>query len=296
MTFLQYSVDALSLGSTYALGGLGIALLFGLMRLVNFAHGQIIVMGAYAVWFLRADWSQSWPIVVLGVAATVVATALIMERLAFRPLRHASPAILLASSFAVAILVQNLMIVIIGDDFRSVSAPSAFRGSYALGSLRVARVSVFTLIIGVAIMVALAALLKKTPIGIQMLAAAEDFKMAQMLGVRANRVIAMAFAVSGLLAGAMAFIIVSQQGLISIRMGLSPLLIAFVATVLGGIGSLNGAVIGGMLLGIFTTVLQVTLPVFLAPFRDAFLYSAVIGLLLIRPQGLLGTQLREGRT
>jgi branched-chain amino acid transport system permease protein len=296
VTFLQYAVDALSLGSTYALGGLGIALLFGLMRLVNFAHGQIIVIGAYAVWFLRTDWHQLWPIVIFGLAVSVVATALIMERLAFRSLRHASPAILLASSFAVAILVQNLMIVIIGDDFRSVAAPASFGGSFTLGDLRVARVSVFTLIIGVTMMVCLAAVLKKTSIGIQMLAAAEDFKMAQMLGVRANGVIAVAFAVSGLLAGAMSFIIVTQQGLISIRMGLSPLLIAFVATVLGGIGSLTGAAVGGMLLGILTTALQVMLPVSLAPFRDAFLYSAVIALLLVRPQGLLGTQMREGRT
>jgi branched-chain amino acid transport system permease protein len=296
MKTLQYTVDALSLGSTYALGALGIALLFSLMRLVNFAHAQIIVIGAYAIWFLRTDWHQSWPVTVLGLAVSVVVVALIMERAAFRPLRNASPPILLASSFAVAVLVQNLMIVTIGDDFRSVTAPKSFEGSFTIGDLRMARVSVFALIIGITMMAGLAAFLKKTPIGTQMLAAAEDFKMAQMLGVRANEVIAVAFALSGLLAGAMSFIIVSQQGLISIRMGLSPLLVAFVATVIGGIGSLSGAALGGMLLGIVTTILQVTLPVSLAPFRDAFLYSFVIAILLVRPQGLLGAQLREGRT
>ena len=295
MKGIQYGVDALSLGGTYALAALGITLLFGLMRLVNFAHGQVIVAGAYAVWFLRTDWNLAWPIVILGLAVTVVVVALTMERVAFRPLRHASPPILLASSFAVSIVTQNLMIVVIGDDFRSVTPPALFTGSISLGSLSISRVSLLTLVVSLVIMGSLALFLRRTRIGIQMLAAAEDFNMARMLGIPANRVIAAAFAVSGLLAGALSFIMVTQQGLISIRMGLPPLLVAFVATVIGGIGSLSGAVIGGMILGILTTFLQVTLPLSLAPFRDAFLYGVVIAILLIRPQGIVGAQRREGR-
>ncbi|MPZ68007.1 MAG: branched-chain amino acid ABC transporter permease [Actinobacteria bacterium] len=295
MRFVQYVLDALSLGSTFALAALGIALVFSLMRLINFAHGEIIVASAYALWYLRSEWELHWFLATIGTVSVGIAVALIMERLAFRPLRHAGPTMLLASSFAVSVTVQNFLILSIGDDFRSVASPSFITGTVTWGSLRLPKVSILALVVSVLFMTGLALFLRRTRLGQQMLASAEDFDMARLLGVRANGVIAAAFAISGLLAAVLALILVAQQGLIHIRMGLPPLLIAFVATVIGGIGSLPGAVAGGLILGGVVTALQVALPIGLLPFRDAFTYSIVIVILLVKPEGLFGSRTRESR-
>jgi branched-chain amino acid transport system permease protein len=289
---IQHGIDALSLGGIYALAALGIALVFGLMQLINFAHDQILVVGAYAIWFLRVGWGLNWFVVALGLVGSVVLLAVVMERVAFRPLRGASQPVLLASSFALSILLLNLLELFIGNNFRSVAAPQQLIGTIRVGELAISRLALITLGMSALIILCLAVFLKRTSIGVQMLAASEDFEMARMLGVRANRVIATAFAISGLLGGALSFILVVQQGVIHIRMGLPLLLIGFIAVVIGGMGSLSGAVVGGVVLGVTTTVLQVALPPDLVRFRDAFLYVIVIFILLLRPQGIMGSQVR----
>jgi branched-chain amino acid transport system permease protein len=281
---IQHVIDAISLGSLYALLALGIALIFGIMRLLNFAHGMLIVIGAYALSIF--DGIPAAPQILLALLAAMVA-AIALELVAFRPLRRADPAVLLVSSFAVALFLQNLAIVIFGGQAKGVPLPDLFTENLSIAGLRIPVLSIITIIVAAVTLGALALFLNRTPIGIQMRAAAESFSTARLLGVKANSVIQVAFAISGLLAGLAAVLIVARGGTVTPEMGTAPVLIGFVAVIIGGLGSLKGAVYGGFLLGALTVVLQVVLPVSLEPFRDAFVFGVVLLVLTIRPQGLV---------
>ena len=284
MVFLQHVVDALTLGSSYALYALGIALIFGIMGLINFAHGELIMVGAFTIVLVGRP---AWPVVVLAAIGISVVVALAMERVAFRPLRGAQPATLLIASFAVSYLLQNLAILIEGSAPKGTNVSSWLAQSFSAGKLTITHLAVITVAVTFALLVGLGLFLQRTRVGVQMRASAEDFRMARILGVRANTVIATAFAISGLLAGIGAYLLVAQTGEVSFSMGSQPVLYAFVATVLGGMGSLRGAVLGGYVLGAVTVSLQATLPGSLAAYRDAFAFGAVIVMLLFRPQGLI---------
>lgn len=280
---LQNVVDALSLGALYAVTALGIGVIFGIMRLVNFAHGELIMLSAYTVAMLYAA-----PLVVAIAAALVVAagTALLMERLAFRPIRRAPPATLMVTSFALSYTLQNVAVVVMGAHAKTVALPGLGTGAISLGGVRVGRLPVVTLVVALLLLVLLGVFLRKTSLGLQMRAAAEDFEMATLVGVRANSVIAVAFVLSGLLAGVVAVLLLAQTGTVNPVFGVAPLLVGVVAIVVGGIGSLPGAVVGGFLLGALTVGLQVVLPLSMRPFRDAITFGSVILILLLRPQGL----------
>jgi branched-chain amino acid transport system permease protein len=288
-TFIQDVVDAVSLGSLYALIALGIALIFGVMRLINFAHGELIMLAAYSALFFEG---YGWLLLVLGPLAVGVIAALLMDRLAFRPVRAASPATLLITSFTLSYLIQNAMTSIFSSTTRSVGLPKVVIETISIGNVEIPKLSVITILAAALLLGAVATFLKKARMGIYMRAAAEDFLMARLLGVRANTVIAAAFAVSGLLAGVVGLIFVSQTGAVTPTLGVSLALIGFVATVVGGMGSMSAAAAGGFILGVITVALQDSLPLNLRPYRDAFLFAAVIVILLVRPQGLL---VREGQ-
>jgi branched-chain amino acid transport system permease protein len=280
---VQLVIDGLTAGSFYALFALGIALIFGIMQLVNFAHGELIMVGAYAV-YLTQSWS--WPLMLIVSIAVVVALALLMERIAFRPVRGANPATLLITSFAVSFLLQNLAQMVFTTLPKSADVSPLFRRSLTVGGLTVGWLSVVTIAGTAVLLVGLALFLRRTATGVQMRAAAEDFGMARLCGVHSNRVIATAFGIGGLLAGVGAVLLVGQTGSVSITMGLAPVLFGFTAAAIGGLGSLPGAVVGGYLLGAATTVLQQVLPYGLAGYRDAFLFAGVFGLMCLRPGGL----------
>jgi len=281
---IEYVIDGLSLGSLYALFALGIGLLFGIMRLINFAHGELMMIGAYGLLFIT---SPPWPIRVLLVVGLTVFAALVMERVAFRPARGADPDTLLITSFAVSFLLQNLAILIFGALPRGATIWPFLTRSVHVGSYTIPNIDLVTVGVTTALLAGVGAFLGRTRIGVQMRASAENFTMARLLGVRANTVIATAFALSGLLAGAASIILVQQTGLISPTIGVTPVLAAFVATILGGLGSLTGAVIGGYFLGGVTVALQATLPFAFRSYRDAFVFGAVLLVLVLRPQGLL---------
>jgi branched-chain amino acid transport system permease protein len=281
---LQHVIDAITFGSQYALYALGIALIFGIMGLINFAHGELIMVGAYTIVLIG---HPSWPVVIFGTVVVSVVFALAMERVAFRPLRGASPATLLIASFAVSYLLQNLAILIEQSAPKGTSVSPWLSQSFDVGSLSIPKLDVVTVGVTVALLTLLGFFLARTRIGVQMRAAAEDFRMARILGVKANTVIATAFAISGLLAGIGAYLLVAQTGEVSPGMGSNPVLYAFVATVLGGMGSLRGAVLGGYVFGAIFEALQAYLPTSLASYRDAFAFAAVIVVLLLRPQGLI---------
>ena len=281
---VQHLVDAISLGSLYALAVLGIALILGVMKLINFAHGDLIMVGGYSMAALSP---YPWPFLILGTLATTTLLALVMERTAFRPVRGASAATLLITSFTVSYLLQNIISATLTSDARPVLMPMFVLELFEIGDVRIQKLGIVTVAVTVILAAALACGLKWTSIGLHMRSAAEDFRMARLLGVRANRVIAASFAISGFLAGTVSLIFMSQIGAVVPTTGISITLVAFVGTVVGGMGNLTAATAGGFLLGVMTVVLQVALPVHLSPFRDAFVFTLVITILLMRPQGLL---------
>jgi branched-chain amino acid transport system permease protein len=281
---LEYLVSALSGGGIYALLTIGLALLFSVMGLMNFAYGELIMTGGFAMYLLR---DLPWPLMVLGVIAAVVAIALVTERLAFRPLRGASPLTLLIAAFAVSVMLQNAARMTVGPRAKGVEPYPWLDETVSLGGVDVQVLDLVTIVAALVCIGALVMLLRRTRLGVQLRAAAEDFEMASLLGVKSNRVIAAAFAITGVLAAVAALMLVMKQGSVSVTIGSVPLLIAFVGAVVGGMGSLQGAALGGFLLGATTAVLDAALPDDLAPFRDAFVFGLVIVMLATRPQGLV---------
>jgi branched-chain amino acid transport system permease protein len=288
---VQIVVDAISVGSLYALTALGIGLIFGVMRLINFAHGELITLAAYT---LLALYGMPVPVMIFGAVAVAVLLALLTERAAFRPLRNADPTTLLISSFAVSFFLQKLLILVVGSRLKGLDFLPALGRQTELFGVRLQLLQIVTILVGIVLLIALTWFLKATRLGLHMRAAAEDFRMARVLGVRANNVIAVAFALSGVLAAAVSCLIVVQTGVVQPRMGLQLVIIAFVGTVIGGLGSLPGAALGGFLVGAGSTLLQALLPPDLRAFREAFVFVAVVAILLFRPQGLIPARgLRE---
>jgi branched-chain amino acid transport system permease protein len=299
---LQILIDAVSVGSLYALAALGVGLVFGVLRLVNFAFGDFITVGSYALIVPSAsitaimfigDWP--WPLLVIGSAIIVMVVALICDFLVFRPLRQASPAVLMIASFGLSYVIQNAIIIIYNARPKAVGIWSGLAEAISIGDLRVPGLQVVTIVVALGLLAALVLFLKKSRFGVQMRAAAEDFQMARMLGVQANTVIGTAFVISAFLAAIVSLLFLCQVGVVSFHMGTQLMLIAFIATVIGGMGSLVGAVVGGYAIGIGGTLLQVMLPENLRYFRDAFVFGAVIIILLARPQGLVVTRAARER-
>ena len=292
--FIQNLIDAVALGSIYALVALGVGLLFGILRLINFAHGDYITIGAYALIvpsadvtarLLIGDWP--WPVLIPTICLIVVIAALLTDAAVFRPLRRATSPTLMIASFAVSYIIQNGVLMAYGSRPKSVDLWSGANSQVFIGDLRVPMLQLITLAVTLVLMIAVTLFLRRTSYGIQMRAAAEDFRMAQYLGVRGNVVIGIAFAVSGILAGVVSLLYTTQSGSLSHMMGVPLALFAFVAVVVGGMGSLVGAVVGGFVIGITVTMLQAYLPPDLRAFRDAFAFAFVILVLLVRPAGLV---------
>lgn len=287
ITAISYLIDAISLGSLDALIALGIGVVFGLMGLVNFAYGDIITLGAYTLVGTIAALSFPFAAGILVLVVVTVAIALVMERVAFRPVREADPTTMLITSFALSYTLQNLEILVLGARAKFVALPPFFSSFTTLGPLQIPNLSLFVIGMTAVLLLGLRFFLKRTSLGVQMSAAAADFAMARLLGVRANRVIAIAFGISGLFAAAASFALVAQLGQVNPTLSVLPVLIGFAGVIIGGLGSLAGATLGGFALGFLTTILQAVLPASLSPFRDAVLFTLVIGFLLVRPQGLL---------
>jgi branched-chain amino acid transport system permease protein len=291
---IQIVIDALSLASMYTLVALGIGLIFGVLRLINFAQGDFIAIGAYALivpstsavaTMFIGEWP--WPGMVAATILVVILFALITERIAFRPLRRADPTTLLIASFAVSYFIQSALLLIYGARPKAVDIGRGLADQIVIGAFSIPKLDILTIVVAGALLVGLIIFLTQTSIGIQTRAAAEDFGMARLLGVRSNRVIAVAFALSGILAAAVSLLYVARSGVLAPRMGLPLALFGFVSTVIGGVGSLPGAALGGFVVGVTTAVLQDVLPESVASIRDVFVFAAVIAILLVRPDGMV---------
>lgn len=284
---LQFLINALSLGGLYALMALGLALVYSILQLVNFAYGELVMVGGYTLLVAGQATGIPWLIVAGTAVFMAVLTSLILERVAFRPVRQASPNTMLITSFAVSTLLQNAALLFVSPRTKAVRVPSFFIENIRVGGLLVAKSNIVTLVVSLAVLGLLTLFLTRTMLGSALRAAADDFVMTRLLGVRANLVIATAFAISGFLAGIVSLFWIGRSGSVIPQIGLTPVLIAFVASVIGGMGSLTGAVVGGYLLGFVTVALNTFLPQDLLDFRQAFVFAIVILVLLFRPQGLI---------
>jgi branched-chain amino acid transport system permease protein len=289
---VQTAIDAISLGALYALLALGIALIFGIMNLINFAYGELMMMGGYVLVLLA---SAAAPLMIVTTLVVVVIGALLMDRIAFRPVRAADATTLLITSFALSYLLQNLAIMIFGSLPRTTGAGSGLDRAIEIGGVAVSRLDLTVIVVAGALIVGLVLLIRRTGVGIQMRAAAEDFEMARLLGVNADRVIAVGFGISGLLAAVAGFFLVAESGSVAPTFGVSAVLIAFIATIVGGLGSLQGAVLAGFGLGAVTVAFQDLLPPELVPYRDAFVFLVVLLTLIMRPEGLIPQRARTAR-
>jgi branched-chain amino acid transport system permease protein len=283
----QQAINVFGLGSTYALLAIGLAMVFSILGLINFAHGELVTVAAYTIYLGHVLELPFGLAIASGVLAAIV-VAVLMERVAFRPLRGAGFVTLLLSSFAVSVIIQSLFLALVSPRQKGVPFPDFFSSTVTIGSLTIGWLEILSAVVCFVALTLLTLMLRRTTPGLGMLAASQDFAVTRLMGIPANRVIALAFAISGLLAGLAAIFILARRGTVEPAMGFTPVLKAFIAIVIGGLGSLSGAVLGGFVLAFVEVGLDTFLPSDLAPFRDAFSLLIVIAILYLRPQGILG--------
>jgi branched-chain amino acid transport system permease protein len=291
-TFVQNLIDGLGNGSTYALLAVGVSMLFGVMHLVNFAHGELLTISAYVIYGLRSNEISWWITVPLAILAAVVLSVFI-EFAAFRRVRTASPFTLLLTSFALEILSHAVWRIGVSSKPRRYATPDIAFKTFDLGPYRVEVWDVISIGVAVLCFAGTALMLRKTLFGLSIRAASEDFDAARLMGVKANRVISGAFAFAGLLAGIAGALYLLRRGQADPRMGAEPLLKAVIAAIIGGLGSLKGAVVGGLALGVAEVYFRSFLPSNLQGLTDAFVFVLIAALFVVRPQGLFNVQTAE---
>jgi len=284
----QVQVDAIGIGAVYALMAVGIGLVFGVLRLVNFAYGQLVMAGAFALAFASdRDWPV-WAGIVLCFAV-VIALSMAMERVVFRPLRTQSAATMLVATFAVAFLLQAIALVIDQrDDTLGEPAASLARLNlpWVVFGTDVRKITVVAIVTAAVCLLALVLFLERTTVGLQMRAAAMDFQTARLLGVRANRVIGSAVLVSGVLAAIVAVMLTVQQPLVTSTFALRETIVVLAGVVVGGMNRLLSATLGGFAIGYASGLLGGALPTEQSQYLPSFLFGLVILTLLVRPGGL----------
>ena len=282
----QTIADAIGLGAVYALMAVGIGLVFGVLRLVNFAYGQLIMAGAYTLAF-----TSDWPVAgsVLACFAVVIALSFLMDGVVFRPLRTQSPAVMLVTTFAVAFLLQAVALILdvrdgtIGEPAVSVASLNEV---VTVHGVDIRKVTILAVVVAIVALGLLALLLGRTTIGLQMRAAATDFRTARLLGVKADRVIGAAVLLSAILAATVAVILTVQNPLVSPDFALKETIVVLVGVVVGGIDRLWTATLGGFAIGFATGVINGALPTDKTVFLPAAVFALVILVLLLRPAGL----------
>ena len=290
----QTLANAVGLGSVYALMAVGIGLVFGVLRLVNFAYGQLVMAGAFAL-ALSSDWG--WPLwagIVLCFAV-VIALSLLMDRTVFRPLRGHSPAVMLVATFAVAFLLQSIALLWFGALGKIATSLSFLNQPVTIGGVDIRKFTFVSTGTAAVCLVALVLLLNRTNVGLHMRAAAMDFQTARLLGVRANRVIAAAVLISGVLAAIVAVMLTVQTPLVTPDFALRDTIVVLAGVVLGGMNRPIPATLGGFAIGFASGVLGGALPTGQSQYLPSFLFAAVILVLLVRPNGLFARKVSGER-
>lgn len=281
-------IDGLSLGSIYALIALGYTMVYGIAKMLNFAHGDVIMVGAYAI---LATLTFSGHAVLGIVASVIICTVLgvVMEKVAYKPLRGASPLAVLITAIGVSYLLQSIAQLIFGSKSRTITLGNF--GTANIFGVEVSKATIITLAVAAVIMLVLQLFVKYTKTGRAMIAVSEDRGAAALMGINVNRIITITFAIGCCLAAAASVFYLLQIPSVTPTLGSMPGIKAFTAAVIGGIGSIPGAMLGGILLGLIEKIC-LSVPV-LAPYTTAVEFSLLIIILLVKPIGLLGKKRRE---
>lgn len=290
MDLLQHTVDGLSVGSTYALLALGLTLVFSVMNLINFAYGILLVASGYAMHVMGGA-GMPFPVTVLVCLVLATCLSVAMGKFAFKPFIGAPPPTLLITSLGVLLVLQYVAILLFGEQPRGIGVPDALTSVIRLGSLRVPLLQIVTIASGAVVVGAFYMLLERTSFGAQLRASAEMPDIARLMGVSPDRLLMWVFVISGAIAGLVGILWFAKLGVVSPRADLEPTLKAFIAIVLGGLGSVRGAVIGGLALGFIEVAMAATLPAGALVYAQGIVFAVVIGLLLLRPDGLTGRTL-----
>lgn len=292
MSFISYFINGVSLGSVYAIIALGYTMVYGIAKMLNFAHGDVIMIGAYVVLTCVSTAGLHPALAVLiGIVACTV-FGIVIERVAYRPLRNAtSPLAVLITAIGVSYLLQNIALLIFGSNTKSfpeiIKLPSL---SLAGGKLTITGTTILTIVVCLVIMAGLMAFINKTKAGQAMLAVSEDKGAAQLMGINVNGTIALTFAIGSALAALAGVLLCSTYPSLTPYTGSMPGIKAFVAAVFGGIGSIPGALIGGILLGVIEILGKAYISSQLA---DAIVFAVLIVVLLVKPTGILGKNIQE---
>ena len=290
--FVQHLLNGLTLGSLYALIAIGYTMIYGILRLINFAHSEIFMLGAYSVFWGVTLLHLPWPIAVtLGILA-VAALGVLVDRVAYRPLRDAPRISALISAIGVSFFLQNLAIVVFSAIPREVYRPAWLETVILVGDVRVLPLTLLVPVLSFLLMLGLIYIVYKTKPGLGMRAISKDIETSYTMGVPVNRIIALTFGIGSALAAASGIMWALRYPQLQPIMGIIPGFKAFIAAVVGGIGSIQGAVIGGLGLGLVEIMAVATFPE-LAGYRDALAFVLLIGILLIKPTGLMGVKLED---
>ena len=284
MSFISYLVNGLSLGSVYALIALGYTMVYGIAKMLNFAHGDVIMIGAYVALVSMNQAGMPVPAAVLISIVVCTVLGVVMERIAYKPLRNASSSLaVLITAIGVSYLLQNVALLIFGANAKTFP-------SVAGGELKISGETIVTIVVCVVIMVVLMAFVQKTKPGQAMRAVSEDRGAAQLMGINVNGTIALTFAIGSGLAAVAGVLLCSTYPSLTPYTGAMPGIKAFVAAVFGGIGSIPGAFIGGILLGLIEIFSKAYIS---SQMADAIVFAVLIVVLLVKPTGLLGKQIQE---
>lgn len=290
--FVQHFINALGLGSLYGLIAIGYTMVYGILRLINFAHGDIFMLGAYFVFFATIQYKLPW---MLGVVIAIVGATvcgLLVDRIAYRPLRSAPRISALISAIGVSFFIQNLSVVVFSGIPRPVVQPPMLMRAIPVGGVRLIPLGLMVPVISFALVMGLLWVVYRTKPGLAMRSISRDIETTRLMGVSVDRIIALTFALGSALAAVAGILWALRYPRVEPFMGILPGLKAFIAAVFGGIGSIPGAMVGGLSLG-FVEIMSVAFFPHLSGYKDAFAFVLLIVILLVRPSGLMGEKQEE---
>lgn len=288
MKIIETLINGLSAGGTYAMIALGYTMVYGIAKMLNFAHGDVIMVGGYTLFVVMSAMGNP----ILGLVAAVIFCVLLgvtIEKVAYKPLRGASPLAVLITAIGVSYLLQSTAQMIFGSAPKMVIVGDL--GNVVMGELKIPVYIIITLVASFAIMIVLNLFVKYTKTGRAMIAVSEDKGAAQLMGINVNKIIMITFAIGSALAACAGFFMLMKSPSLSNTLGAMPGIKAFTAAVIGGIGSIPGAMLGGILMGVIEAI-SFQIPV-IAPYTDAIEFLILIIILLVRPTGILGKKRRE---
>jgi len=291
---LQQIINGLTLGTLYGLIAIGYTMVYGILRLINFAHGDVLMMGCYFAFFGAAVFSMPWWLSAAVAMALTALLGVLIDRGAYVPVRNAPRISALITAIGVSFLLENLGLVVFGGRPKSFTdyIPDFISQVHTVEGVRILGHSIYTPIITLALVAGLLVIVYRTRLGQAMRAVSRDMETVQLMGINVNRVVAITFALGSALAAAGGILWAMKYPQINPLMGIFPGLKAFVAAVLGGIGNIGGAMIGGLILGL-TEIMMVALFPSLSGYKDAFAFIILIAILLFRPTGIMGEKLPE---